>query len=82
MSRTVLLVTHSEWREARIAPMLQAKGYAVDRVAQWLLDHGIHRFVVEVGGELRLAGPSGRGGPWRIAIERPDDPGGYGRLRL
>lgn len=31
MSRTVLLVTHSEWREARIAPMLQAKGYAVER---------------------------------------------------
>jgi GMP synthase (glutamine-hydrolysing) len=31
VSRTVLLVTHSEWREARIAPMLQAKGYAVER---------------------------------------------------
>jgi GMP synthase (glutamine-hydrolysing) len=31
LSRTILLVTHSEWREARITPMLQAKGYAVER---------------------------------------------------
>jgi len=31
LSGTILLVTHSEWREARITPMLQAKGYAVER---------------------------------------------------
>ena len=31
MSRTILFVTHSEWREARIAPMLQAKGYTIER---------------------------------------------------
>jgi GMP synthase (glutamine-hydrolysing) len=31
MSGTILLVTHSEWREERVAPMLQAKGYAVER---------------------------------------------------
>jgi len=50
-----------------------AKGYAVDQLAQWLLDHGITRFMVEVGGELRLAGLSGRGDPWRIGIEQPQD---------
>ena len=49
-----------------------AKGYGVDRVAQWLAEQGIHRFMVEVGGELRLSGLSGRGDPWRIAIEQPE----------
>jgi len=49
-----------------------AKGYAVDRVAQWLDARGLDRYLVEVGGELRLAGLSGRGDPWHIAIERPD----------
>ncbi len=49
-----------------------AKGYAVDQVAQWLSEQGVNRYLVEVGGEMRLAGLSGRGDPWRIAIERPD----------
>lgn len=49
-----------------------AKGYAVDRVAGWLSERGIARFMVEVGGEMRLSGLSGRGDPWRIAIEQPD----------
>ncbi|MEE4146973.1 MAG: FAD:protein FMN transferase [Halieaceae bacterium] len=49
-----------------------AKGFAVDRVAQWLSGQGLANYLVEVGGEMRLAGVSGRGDPWRIAIERPD----------
>jgi thiamine biosynthesis lipoprotein len=49
-----------------------AKGYGVDRVAQWLSARGVERYLVEVGGEMRLAGLSARGDPWRIAIERPD----------
>jgi thiamine biosynthesis lipoprotein len=52
-----------------------AKGFAVDEVADWLLAQGVDRFMVEVGGELRLAGASGRGDPWRIAIERPESTG-------
>lgn len=49
-----------------------AKGYAVDKVAEWMLDQGIGNFMVEVGGELRMSGLSGRGDSWRIAIEQPD----------
>ncbi len=49
-----------------------AKGYAVDRVAQWLQQQGISRYMVEVGGEMRLSGLSGRDDPWRIAIEQPN----------
>jgi thiamine biosynthesis lipoprotein len=49
-----------------------AKGHAVDRIAALLEQRGIERFMVEVGGEMRLSGQSGRGDPWRIAIEQPD----------
>lgn len=49
-----------------------AKGYGVDRVAQWLVSHGVVDFLVEVGGEMRLHGLNPRGEPWRIAIEQPD----------
>ncbi len=49
-----------------------AKGYAVDRVAQWLEQQGIDNYLFEVGGEMRLAGSSPRGGPWRVAIEQPE----------
>jgi len=52
-----------------------AKGYGVDRVADWLEAQGITRYMVEIGGEMRLAGMSGRGDPWRIAIEQPDSTG-------
>lgn len=49
-----------------------AKGYGVDKVAELLLYAGYTDFMVEIGGELRLAGNSPRGTPWRIAIEQPD----------
>lgn len=48
-----------------------AKGYGVDRVAELLLDEGYEDFLVEVGGEVRTAGASARGGPWRVGIEKP-----------
>jgi thiamine biosynthesis lipoprotein len=49
-----------------------AKGYAVDRIAGALAEREIHRYLVEVGGEMRLGGLSGRGDLWRVAIEQPD----------
>ena len=52
-----------------------AKGYAVDQVANWLAGQGLKQFLVEVGGEMRMAGMSGRGDPWRVAIEQPDSAG-------
>lgn len=48
-----------------------AKGYAVDRVAGWLLVEGVDNFLVEVGGELRGHGRKPDGAPWRVAVERP-----------
>jgi thiamine biosynthesis lipoprotein len=49
-----------------------AKGFGVDLVANWLQSQGIERFLVEVGGEMRMAGLSHRGDPWHVAIEQPD----------
>jgi thiamine biosynthesis lipoprotein len=48
-----------------------AKGYGVDRVAMILDRHGVHDYLVEIGGELRARGTTAEGRPWRVGIERP-----------
>ena len=48
-----------------------AKGYATDRVAQAIEEHGGMNYMVEVGGEIRVRGHNAAGTPWRIAIEKP-----------
>ena len=48
-----------------------AKGYGVDVVADLLEENGIHNYLVEIGGEMRVKGEKGDGSPWLIAIEKP-----------
>ena len=48
-----------------------AKGFGVDEVVAALVQAGVTRYLVEVGGEMRVAGASPRGDAWRIAIEQP-----------
>ena len=48
-----------------------AKGYGVDVVADLLEENGIHDYLVEIGGEMRVKGEKGDGSPWLIAIEKP-----------
>ncbi|MGO1073059.1 FAD:protein FMN transferase [Lysobacter sp. CA199] len=48
-----------------------AKGYGIDRVADWLLAQGIADCLVEVGGELRGHGRKPDGSAWRVAVEQP-----------
>ena len=50
-----------------------AKGYGTDRAAQVLRSHGIRDFMVEIGGEVVAEGVNGKGEPWRIGINKPDD---------
>ncbi|HEB90608.1 MAG TPA: FAD:protein FMN transferase [Deltaproteobacteria bacterium] len=52
-----------------------AKGFGVDQVAEGLEELGRRDFLVEIGGEIRTAGERPGGGPWRIAVERPQDEG-------
>ncbi|GAC32482.1 FAD:protein FMN transferase [Paraglaciecola polaris] len=48
-----------------------AKGYGVDVVAELLDANDIHDYLVEIGGEMRVAGNKASGTPWRIAVEKP-----------
>jgi len=48
-----------------------APGYAADLIAERLRAAGFARHLIEVGGELRVAGRNPDGTLWRIAIERP-----------
>ncbi|MBB1487506.1 FAD:protein FMN transferase [Oceanospirillum sp. D5] len=48
-----------------------AKGYGVDKVADYLMQQGYTAFLVEVGGEIRVNGLKPGNSRWRIAIEKP-----------
>lgn len=48
-----------------------AKGYAVDLIAEAFEEAGILRYMVEVGGEMRVAGSNGEGHLWGLGIEKP-----------
>jgi thiamine biosynthesis lipoprotein len=47
-----------------------AKGFAVDLIAEDLLERGVEDFLVDIGGDLRVNGKRSDGRPWRVAIER------------
>lgn len=48
-----------------------AKGYGVDQLAEILESKGIYDYLVEIGGEMRVAGVKPNGEEWIIAIEKP-----------
>jgi thiamine biosynthesis lipoprotein len=48
-----------------------AKGYAVDRVAEYLEQAQIEHYLVDIGGEIRARGRNQSGQAWRIGIEKP-----------
>jgi len=50
-----------------------AKGYAVDQLAYQLELNGLNNYLVEIGGEIRIAGLRADGKPWRIGIQPPGD---------
>jgi len=49
-----------------------AKGYAVDRMATVLQQHGVKHALATVDGELRALGGQASGAPWAVALERPE----------
>ncbi len=49
-----------------------AKGYAVDRMAAVLLQHGVQHALVALDGELRAVGSQASGAPWAVALEQPE----------
>lgn len=49
-----------------------AKGYAVDRMAAVLQQHGVRQALVALDGELRAVGSQASGAPWAVALEQPE----------
>lgn len=49
-----------------------AKGYAVDRVGDYLASLGLLNYFIEVGGELKMSGLKPGGVSWIPAIESPE----------
>ena len=47
------------------------KGFAADRVADFLEEKGFANYLVEIGGELRIRGKNSSGADWAIGIEAP-----------
>lgn len=51
-----------------------AKEYAADRAAALCVQLGVNAALVNLGGDIRVAGPQADGNPWRIGISNPQDP--------
>jgi thiamine biosynthesis lipoprotein len=58
-----------------------AKGYALDRAAQILHEHGVADAFLDVGGNVMALGTA-PGRPWRVALEAPRGEGILGTLEL
>jgi thiamine biosynthesis lipoprotein len=53
-----------------------AQGYSVDVLADFLEQNAIKRYVIEIGGEIRVRGPKPNGEKFSIGIESLDEEGG------
>jgi thiamine biosynthesis lipoprotein len=59
-----------------------AKGFGVDKVAEYLETEGIANYLVEIGGEVRVRGMNHEGTPWRVAIASPTPDGSSGYQKV
>jgi len=50
-----------------------AKGYAADAIAGYLLDHGFHKAIIDLGGNVLAMGSRPDGSGWRIGIQDPGE---------
>ncbi|MBN1482832.1 FAD:protein FMN transferase [candidate division KSB1 bacterium] len=57
-----------------------AKGWGVDRVAEFLESKGYHNYLVEIGGEIRAKGVNVHKGPWRIGVSSPNELSGIQKV--
>lgn len=73
LDKLILSDTHAIKRDVNLYVDLStiAKGYAVDEVAELLESHGLINYLVEIGGEMRVAGIKANEQSWRIAVEKP-----------
>lgn len=48
-----------------------AKGYGCDAVGEMLRRNGCKDYMVEIGGEIAVAGSNPTGGKWRVQVDKP-----------
>ena len=49
-----------------------AKGYAVDKISEFLKSKSIDNFIIEIGGEINASGINfDKNNPWKVAIDMP-----------
>ena len=48
-----------------------AKGFAVDKIAEYLNHQDFSNYLIEIGGEIRLKGKNLLNKPWKVGIESP-----------
>lgn len=60
-------------RETMLDCSAIAKGFGVDAVGKFLESKGIHSYMVEIGGEVRLRGVNPKGKEWSIGVSKPED---------
>ncbi len=58
-----------------------AKGYALDRAAAILNQHGIHNALINIGGNVLALGAHGKRA-WHVGIQHPRKPGAIATLEL
>jgi thiamine biosynthesis lipoprotein len=56
-----------------------APGYTVDLLSSFLEGKGIHRYIIELGGEVRAAGMNDKDKPWTVGIDQPNEADKEGR---
>ena len=49
-----------------------AKGYAVERIAEYLINKGVTDFLLNIGGNVRTIGMGKDNEPWKVGIENPN----------
>ena len=54
-----------------------AKGYSVERLADWLKANGHVGFALDIGGNLRVVGTKPDGSGWKTGVQNPFSPDGY-----
>jgi thiamine biosynthesis lipoprotein len=59
-----------------------AKGFGVDKTAEYLDSKGFVNYLVEIGGEIRARGVKSGGLPWKVAIAAPDGSSNYHKALL
>lgn len=50
-----------------------AQGFTVDHIAEFLENHKVENYMVEVGGEVRAKGVNESGNVWRIGVDKPQE---------